>query len=50
MWVLSQLLVATDFHSREKNTIEANGTRNCLVTNILQNIVYTVWNNLRVSE
>ncbi len=31
-----------DFHGMAKNTMEVNGTWNCLVTNILQNILFYV--------
>ncbi len=31
-----------DFHGMDKNIMKANGTINCLVTNILQNILFYV--------
>ncbi len=42
MCVTEQLMVAIDFNDTEKNTMEVNATRNCLVANILQNIFIQV--------
>ncbi len=42
MLVTKQLLVSIDFHGMEKNTMEVNGDKSCLVTNILQNIFFCV--------
>ncbi len=38
-WRTQQLLVPINFHSREINT-KSMGTINCLITSILQNILY----------
>ncbi len=42
MRVTKQLLVPTDFDSRKKNIWKSVGTSNCLVTHILQNILFCV--------
>ncbi len=34
--------VPIDFHCMDKNTMEVNVNRNCLVSNILQNILFSV--------
>ncbi len=36
---------SNEFHSMDKNAMEANGTRSYLVTNILQNIIFCVPQN-----
>ncbi len=40
MLVTKQLLVAIDFYSREENNIEAMETSNCMLTKIIQNILF----------
>ncbi len=40
MLVTKQLLVAIDFHSRKENAIEAMATSNCMLTKIIQNILF----------
>jgi len=40
MAVTKQFMGPTDFHGRKKTTVEVNGTINCLVINILQNIFF----------
>ncbi len=44
MWVTKQLTVAIDFHGMKKNAMQYNtmATMNCLVSNNLQNIVFSV--------
>ncbi len=41
-WRTKQLLVPIDFHSKERNAMEVNETINCLITSILQNIIFYV--------
>ncbi len=44
--VCNQAVLGTiDFNSREKNTMEVNGTQNCSVSHILQNIFLCVQQN-----
>ncbi len=45
MWVTEQLLVLSNFYSREKILSETLGTRNCLVTHILQSIFFYIQQN-----
>ncbi len=42
MWLTKQLLVLSNFHSREKILSESLGTINCLVTHIIQIIFFYV--------
>jgi len=47
MAVTKQFMGPTDFHSTKKNTVEVNGTINCLVINILQNIFFCAEEQLK---
>ncbi len=38
-----ELMVAIDFYSIEIHTMDSMATVSCLVTNILQNIFFCVW-------
>ncbi len=40
------LLVPIDFHCMDKNTMEVNGNQKCLAIDILQNILFHVWNDI----
>ncbi len=42
MWVTKQLTVAIDFHGMKKMQYNTMATMNCLVSNNLQNIVFSV--------
>jgi len=58
MSVTRKLTVATDFHSRKKNTVEVNATVNCLVPFFtISSFLFNRrkkpiqgWNNLRVPK